>query len=372
MAEVWLADDGELDRRVVVKLLAPGADRGRFGREARAVAALGHPNIVLLFDFGDERRPYMVFEYLTGGSLEEQLAASATWPDHEIETIAKDVAEGLAHAHERGVVHRDLKPGNLLFDSDGRAKIADFGIARIQGLDTLTDAGTILGTAAYISPEQVRGEPATPASDVYSFGVILYRLLARRLPFEAESPTELAVLHRDAEPPPLGRVGNQPLAALAMRALAKDPVQRPPDGAGLVAALRGTAIPDVGATTLVLQPVKRRRSRVPLVAGFSAVLVAACGVLAAMLLTSRPSSAPAVPPQSSQPVTRRAPPTTSTARTSTPTTRRLTSTSEPPTTAKTASTRPATTIPLTPPTELSTQLTTVPAPTTALTTTALP
>src|SRR6266536_1230247 len=241
MAEERAGLDTELDRRVVVKLLAPAADRPRFEREARAAAALAHTNIVQLFDYGEEEgRPYMVFEYLPGGSLEECLAEDPVLPDSDVERIARDIAAGLAHAHERGVVHRDLKPGNVLFDAEGRAKIADFGIAQLSGADTLTDAGTVLGTAAYISPEQVRGEAATAMSDVYSFGVVLYRVLAGRLPFEAEHPTELAAMHRDAEPPPLRTIRPSvpaALADLAMTALAKEPASRPRDGASLVELL---------------------------------------------------------------------------------------------------------------------------------------
>ncbi|HMI29510.1 MAG TPA: serine/threonine-protein kinase, partial [Gaiellaceae bacterium] len=131
MAEVRLAFDEALGRGVVVKLLAPDADRTRFEREARAVAALAHPNIVQLFDFGDEERRYMVFEYLAGGSLEERLTHAEALSDDEVDRIARDVAAGLAHAHEHGVVRRDLKPGNILFDSEARSKIADFGIARV-------------------------------------------------------------------------------------------------------------------------------------------------------------------------------------------------------------------------------------------------
>jgi eukaryotic-like serine/threonine-protein kinase len=179
---------------------------------------LSHPNIVEVFDFGEEPRWYMVFEYLPGGSLEEKLTQGVAFSDDDVARIARDIAAGLAHAHERGVVHRDLKPANILFDAEERSKIADFGIARVQGTDTLTDAGTVLDTAAYISPEQVRGEHPTPATDIYSLGVILYRLLAARLPFEAETATELAALHRDAEQPPL-RAGV--IAAVALAALAK-------------------------------------------------------------------------------------------------------------------------------------------------------
>src|SRR5436190_10214691 len=305
MAEVWLASDSELDRLVVVKLLAAGADRGRFEREARAVAGLSHPNIVQLFDFGTDGRPYMVFEYLAGGSLEERLVNGEKLSSDEVLTVAGEVAAGLAHAHEHGVVHRDLKPGNVLFDGEGRSKIADFGIARVLGTDTLTDAGTVLGTAAYISPEQVRGEPATPASDVYSFGVILYRLLAGRLPFEAPSPTELAALHRDAQAPPLPPVREDLRlpAGIAMAALAKDAAERPADGTALVGALEGGAAAD-GDTTRILRPPpvgppRFPRRRLALLAGIALLVIAAGGLLAAILLTGSPASAPAVPGHSS-------------------------------------------------------------------------
>src|SRR5512146_3557176 len=181
MSAVRAADDLELGRRVAVKTLSPSADRQRFEREARAVAALSHANIVALYDYGEsDGRPFMVLECLQGGSLEDRLGSGQPLPDAETRRITADVAAGLAHAHERGLVHRDLKPANILFDAEGRAKIADFGIARIAGGESLTAAGTVLGTAAYISPEQAAGEPATPASDVYSFGAILYRMLTGR------------------------------------------------------------------------------------------------------------------------------------------------------------------------------------------------
>ena len=132
MSEVWAAQDLELDRTVAVKLLAPDADPARFEREARAAAALSHPNISALYDYGqDGPRRYMVLEYLPGGSLEDRLAPGGPLPDTETQRIALEVAAGLAHAHDRGLVHRDLKPSNILFDGEGRAKIADFGIARL-------------------------------------------------------------------------------------------------------------------------------------------------------------------------------------------------------------------------------------------------
>ena len=373
MAEVWVAVDVELERPVVVKLLAPEADRERFEREARAVAGLSHPNIVQLFDFGEEERWYMVFEYLPGGSLEERLAEADAVSETEIARIAGDVAAGLAHAHARGVVHRDLKPGNVLFDPERRSKIADFGIARVQGTDTLTEAGTVLGTAAYISPEQVRGEPATPASDVYSFGVILYRLLAGRLPFEAESPLQLAALHRDAEPPPLATSGVLP--AIAMSALAKEPSQRPADGEALVRALVGTALPAAATTQVIAAPVvptRRGGHRLPLLAGIAALALAACGVVAAMLLTGGPSPAPPVthPSHASHPTTTTSPSAVPTTTPRSTTLRRQTSmptTTERRTTSVAVPTTSASTLTLPAPAP-STEITTEPL-TTAPTTT---
>src|SRR5207249_7924867 len=178
-------------------------------------------------------RPFMVLEYLGGGTLEERLLPGEPYPDDEAERLARELAAGLAHAHARGLVHRDLKPANVLFDAEGHAKIADFGIARMGGAGALTEAGTLLGTAAYISPEQAAGEPATAASDMYSFGVILFRMLTGRLPFAAEVPLELVAMHRNAPPPPVASIrpdAPPQLASLADASLAKNPGARPPDG----------------------------------------------------------------------------------------------------------------------------------------------
>ena len=192
MAEVWLAYDLELERPVALKLLTPEADRTRFEREARAAASLSHPNVTRVYDYGEDAgRPYMALEYLPGGTLETRLAHGRRLQDAETAAIAAQLAAGLAHAHEHGLVHRDVKPANVLFDDEDRPKLADFGIARAVDASVITEAGTIIGTAAYISPEQAGGEPATPASDVYSFGVLLYRMLTGRLPFESDSPLEL-------------------------------------------------------------------------------------------------------------------------------------------------------------------------------------
>jgi eukaryotic-like serine/threonine-protein kinase len=363
MAEVRLAVDLALDRRVVVKLLAPNADRARFEREARAAAALAHPNIVQLFDFGTEaERPYMVFEYLSGGSLEDRLSDTPVLPHDQTARVAADVAAGLAHAHKRGVVHRDLKPANILFDSEDRAKIADLGIASLQGADTLTDAGTVLGTAAYISPEQTRSEPATPASDVYSYGVVLYRLLAGRLPFESASAAELCAMHREAPPPPLA-AGSEQLAALAMAALAKSPAERPADGGALLCEL---AAPHAAETQVMrARPPRRRFKPTPLAGALALVLLAGAGVLTAAVVTNDPAPAPATPARSSTAEQTR---TTSPSR---PTTARSTSILTASTTTATRTSTPRATT-STPRTTTTSETTTEPVATATTSETAVP
>ena len=345
MGEVYLATDVELERQVVVKLLGTDADPQRFEREARAAASLAHPNIVQLFEYGDvEGRPYMVFEYLRGGSLEDRLAAGEPLSDEETERIAHDVAAGLAHAHAHGLVHRDLKPANILFDEEVHAKIADFGIARLGGAGTLTEAGTVLGTAAYISPEQAAGDKATPASDVYSFGVILFRMLTGRPPFVATDAKELLEQHRNEPPPPVAEFrADAParLESLTAAALAKDPRERPPDGAMLVAELGGGA----GEPTRVLPLVKetvgpRPRRRLLLALGTGLVTLLALAGLGFALALTNTGSTPATPP-TTVPTHRNH--TTSHAAATTPSTTSQTSTQA--TTTRGATTHAQTTVP---------------------------
>ncbi len=384
MSAVWEAEDLELARRVAVKTLAPSADRQRFEREARAVAALAHANIVALYDYGEsEGRPFMVLECLQGGSLEDRLTSVQPLEDAETRRIAADVAAGLAHAHERGLVHRDLKPANILFDAEGRAKIADFGIARMRGTGTLTETGTVLGTASYLSPEQATGAVAGPASDVYSFGVILFRLLTGRLPFAAKNAMELVRMHRDDAPPPVSEFrADAPadLAALAAAALVKDPSGRPADGSALVAALRGQELEP--ATQIIPPSGRRRRSRSLLVAAIvAAVLLLAGGALALALThgggdggsptqTVPTLSLPTIRRTTTHPTTT-APRTTTTAPTTTAPTTTAPTTTAPTTTAPTTTaattTRPATTT--APVTTAPPPTTTTPATTAAATTT---
>ena len=309
MSEVWAGTDLELDRTVAVKLLAPDADPARFDREARAAAGLAHVNVCAIYDYGlaDGRR-FLVLEYLPGGSLEDRLTPGEPLTDDDTRRVAGEIAAGLAHAHERGVVHRDLKPANILFDAGGRAKIADFGIARTVGATGLTEAGTILGTAAYISPEQAAGRPATPTSDVYAFGVILFRMLTGRLPFESQDALALAAMHRDL-PPPLvsdSRSDAPPLLeSVASASLAKSPVDRPHDGSALVAELGGPVSGTSGSAstdaTVVLPPAATGR-RKRLLLGLAVAVVAAAGVGLAMALTVGNDTTPA-PPATTPPVT---------------------------------------------------------------------
>jgi serine/threonine-protein kinase len=394
MSSVWLAQDEELGRRVAVKVLGVQADPARFEREARAAAALSHPHISAVYDYGEDAgRRYMVLEYLPNGSLEDRLTAGRI-DDGETLRIATETAAGLAHAHERGLVHRDLKPANILFDSEDRAKIADFGIARMGDSGTLTEAGTVLGTASYISPEQAAGLTATPASDVYSFGVILFRMLTGRLPFVSTNAMELVRMHRDDPPPAVADVRTDAparLESITGRTLAKDPLERPADGGVLLRELRG----DPGDSTVLLAPAAAaataatqamtapvsagtRRSAlwlVPLLAalalaGIALALVATGGGGDTSSTTSPEASLPSLPSVPTAGST--ALPTTTTE----PTTSAETTTTEPTTTQATTTrettTAPTTTAP-TPPTVAPTTTVAPPPTTTAQpTTTALP
>jgi serine/threonine protein kinase len=302
----------------------------------------------------------MALEYLPGGTLEERLPEGHPLDDDETAAIASQLAAGLAHAHEHGLVHRDLKPANVLFDSEGRAKIADFGIAWIGGAPTLTDAGTVLGTAAYISPEHAAGEPATLASDVYSFGVILFRMLTGRLPFEADSALELVEMHRRLDAPPVEVLRPDAparLAAVAAAALARDPRRRPADGAALAAELGMEPARDrMDAPTLVL-----RRGRNPtrrLAVAVTALLVLAAGLASAFLLARESSGSQNAPiPVRSERAKTTAPaaPVRTTATTAQTTTRPRTATTLPvTTTAPLSTTLPTTTTAPTLPTTAAT------------------
>jgi serine/threonine protein kinase len=301
MASVFAARDTGLDRAVAVKLLAENlADdkelRKRFLREARLAARLSHPNVVSVFDAGEyDGRPYIVMELVEG----ETLAERGRVPLEEARALALQAARGLAHAHDAGLIHRDIKPGNLLVRVDGTLKIADFGIARAAETTALTKAGTVLGTAAYLAPEQALGEEVTPAADVYSLGAVLYELLTGRPPFEFDSLADLAEQQRAMAITPVRELAPQvprDLEDLVMRCLARNPAYRP-STAEVVEELEPSA-PEPPPTQRLPQPrvVVRRKLWLALVV----LLVLAAILLAVALSTggsgsSPPPRPPAVP-----------------------------------------------------------------------------
>jgi eukaryotic-like serine/threonine-protein kinase len=243
MASVWEAEDPLLSRRVAVKLLDPhlGLDealRTRFRREAVAAARLAHPAIVATYDTGDDDGvAYIVMELVDGVTLRELLDRRGTFDIGDAVAIATQVADALAHAHERGLVHRDVKPGNVLVQRDEHVKVTDFGIAKAAGTDgDLTRDGAVVGTARYLSPEQLNGRPADERADVYALGLVLYEMLCGHLPFESETDVAAAVARLTADPPLLSRLRPEMpprLSAAVQHALARDPDDRTPSARSL-------------------------------------------------------------------------------------------------------------------------------------------
>jgi serine/threonine-protein kinase len=237
MATVDLAEDTELGRRVAVKRLVTSLTgdhvfEQRFYREARMAAALSHPNLVAVYDVGEEDgSPYIVMEYVDGETLAELMAREGRLAPDRATDLLLQVCAGLEHAHAAGLVHRDIKPQNLLVRRDGVVKIADFGIARTVEATRLTQVGTVLGTAQYLAPEQAAGETVTPAADLYSLGVVGYELLSGRTPYRVETLADLAV-DRRTPPPPIESAPPHVDAALR-RCLAVDPRNRPESAAAL-------------------------------------------------------------------------------------------------------------------------------------------
>jgi serine/threonine-protein kinase len=249
MSTVHLAFDQRLERYVALKLLAEHlADDptfvSRFRREALAAARLVHPNIVQVFDFGfDERQHqhFIVMEHVPGHSCAELLRDHGHLEVDDAVEIITQACRGLDYAHRNGVVHRDVKPGNLLVSDADVIKLADFGIARAMGQSSITQVGSVLGTAAYLAPEQARGEEAGPRADIYSLGVVAYQLLSGRLPYEASSLSELALKQQREAPIPLDKLDShipRELAQAVALALALDQAQRPVDTPAFAEALR--------------------------------------------------------------------------------------------------------------------------------------
>jgi tRNA A-37 threonylcarbamoyl transferase component Bud32 len=292
MGDIYLATDETLGREVVVKVLAEryAADEAitaRFKREGLAAARLSaESGAVTIFDVGAWLgRPFIVMEHLGGGSLDDLLRREGAQPPGRTLAWLEQAAATLDSAHRHGVVHRDVKPANLLLDTRGDLHVADFGIASAAGLDSMTATGTILGTAGYLSPEQAQGERAGPASDLYALAVVAYELLSGHRPFENESPTAEAVAHVNAPVPSIANGRDDPPPALDevfRRALAKDPAARYGSAAEFVSALRD-ALAGPSETPVTPLGAQRRRFLLP-----AALLVgaAAVGAVIAAIVTT--------------------------------------------------------------------------------------
>jgi serine/threonine-protein kinase len=299
MAIVYCAHDEELHRAVAVKLPAEHLAEDeefhhRFLREAQVASRLSHPNVVAVYDAGDENgRPYIVMEVVEGETLADLLERRGALPPDQVTAIGLQAAAGLGHAHAHGLVHRDVKPHNLLLREDGTLKVADFGIARAAAAtQRLTQAGTVLGTAAYVAPEQALGEEVTPAADVYALGAVLYQALTGRTPYAGDTLVEVvAAQQHGAIPAPSELVAGVPeqLERTVMRCLARNPAFRPQDGRELEAALRNAPPP---APTMAL---RRRPRRAPL--ALVAILLALVAVVLAVALSSGGSPKPTPVPR---------------------------------------------------------------------------
>jgi eukaryotic-like serine/threonine-protein kinase len=328
MGEIYRVTDTVLGRAVAVKVLAERyardeAVRERFTREALAAARLsGNPSIVTIFDVGEWRdRPFIVMEYLSGGSLEEKVRDEGPPAPRQALDWLEQAAAALDAAHREGVVHRDVKPANLLLDRRGDVHVADFGIASAAGLDSLTQTGTVLGTAAYLSPEQAQGKRATPASDLYGLGVVAFELLTGRRPFAGDSMAAEAAAHVTGEVPPVAEIDPSlppQLDEVFARALAKDPAARYGSCAELVAALRAAFDEGAGSTRILAEPStaptrviapRRRPARLLLLIALL-LLAAGIGALASTLLGGSSGRHAAPPTQSTRAATTKPPQTT--------------------------------------------------------------
>jgi eukaryotic-like serine/threonine-protein kinase len=319
MADVYLAHDDTLDREVALKVMSSryASDEEfveRFKREAQSAAALSHPNIVSIFDRGESEDGtyYIAMEYLPGGTLKNRIVKRGALPARTAAAVALQMAEALRAAHERDVIHRDIKPHNILITGLGDVKVTDFGIARAAASSTMTRTGHILGTAHYISPEQAMGEPVGPASDLYSLGVVLYEMLTGELPFDAETPLGIAMKHVNGhlrQPKELNPTVPDGINAITLRLLAKNPEDRYASDAELIEDLErvcagldpsGTTtemVPQAAAATTRLKPpppqrtgrnkVRRRRSAPVLLAILALLLLAALTWTGYFLLQDR-------------------------------------------------------------------------------------
>src|SRR3954447_513775 len=247
MGDVWRGTDEVLGRTVAIKVLLsalmeePGFAE-RFRGEARTMATINHPGVVDIYDYGSENATaFLIMEYVEGDALSRTLGRVGRLTPARAMALIAQAADALHAAHEKGIVHRDVKPGNLLVRPNGTLVLTDFGIARSELVGQLTAAGSVLGTASYISPEQATGAVATPASDVYALGVVAYQCLSGRRPFEGDNPLEIAMRHVRETPRPLPADIPPAVRAIVERAMAKDPGARWPSAATLAAVARQAA-----------------------------------------------------------------------------------------------------------------------------------
>ena len=302
MGDVWLAQDAELGREVALKLLHHRFAEdpefvARFKREASAAAGLSHPNIVQVFDRGEwEGTYYIAMEYLRGRDLKQIVEQHGPFdPEHAIDVV-EQILQAARFAHRRGVVHRDIKPHNVILGDDGRVKVTDFGIA-LAGASDMTETGSIMGTAQYLSPEQAQGHPVDARSDLYSIGVVLYELLTGMVPFEAESPVTVALKQVSERPVPPGQ--HNPavppaLDAVVMRALEKDPGARFQSADEFLAALEQarlgvSIVPPEEPVVLEESEEERNWRRIAIIA---VVVVALAALALGLWLLLRPGDEP--------------------------------------------------------------------------------
>lgn len=296
MSDVWKATDQVLDRPVAIKVIRPGllAEPGfaqRFAAEARILAGLRHPGIVGVHDYGEAPGPmaYLVMEFVDGEPLSGRLAREHQLTAAVTMDIVAQAADALQTAHLAGVVHRDIKPANLLICPDGKVVVVDFGVAKAQLSAGLTQTDTVLGTARYMSPEQVAGRSVGPTTDVYALGAVAYECLAGRPPFDAETPVAIAYKQVHEEAAPLPDAISAATRAVVTRAMAKDPADRFPDAAALAAAARAASQDEPG------------------VAGVAHLPVAAAGTTAVLPAGALADTRPAGVPAGTQPLRRRRP-----------------------------------------------------------------
>jgi serine/threonine protein kinase len=262
MASVWLARDERLGRAVAVKLLSDSLAQddsylSRFRREARLAAGLSHPNLVKVYDFGEDERPYLVMEYVEGGTLADRIAGE-TAPELDPDRLARELLGALDHIHSAGIVHRDIKPGNVLIAPDGSARVTDFGIAQPEGATRLTGTGLVVGTRNYIAPEVLRGDPATVRSDLYSCAIVIQEAFGELLP-----PRLAPVVERLAD---------------------EDPARRPESASAVLGRLAAAGAPGASATAPTV-PLSRDRTAPTIPVGAATARIQRRGPLLAGLIT---------------------------------------------------------------------------------------